>query len=121
MSTQVHLRVALAAFFLVFFQGLAVPQQPAGESQCCSVVRQALDAIGRIKKDTKRADIEKEFIPDGGIYSRSRTVYRFKLCTYIKVQISFTLDPKYKGFVDGSPIDTANSVSKPYIEFGAAD
>ena len=43
MSTQVRLRVALAAFFLVFFQGLAVPQQPAGESQCCSVVRQALD------------------------------------------------------------------------------
>jgi hypothetical protein len=97
------------------------PQQPGGESECCSIVQKALDAVGRIKKDTKRADIEKEFVQDGGIFSRSGTIYRYKLCPYIKVRVVFALDPAYKGFADGSPKDTANSVSKPYVEYGTSD
>jgi len=122
MNNRAFVRTAVTTIILAAVPcHSARPQQSGEESHCCSIVQQALAALGQIKKGTKRADIEREFVLDGGIYSRSETVYKYKLCPYIKVRVAFTLDPAYKGFADGSPNDTANSVSKPYVEYGTSD
>jgi hypothetical protein len=96
-------------------------QQSNQSSQCCSIVSDALEAVGRIKKDMTRADVAKEFLQEGGLFSREQTVYTFKMCPYIKIRVTFSPDPNYKGFSDGSPRDVVRSVSKPFIEYGVSD
>ena len=102
-------------------QKTASAQQSNQSSQCCSIVSEALEAVGRIKKDMTRADVAKEFAQEGGLFFREDTVYTFKVCPYIKIRVTFTPDPNYKGFADGSPRDVVLSVSKPFIEYGVRD
>jgi hypothetical protein len=99
----------------------AVAQQSGPNSSCCAIVAQAIDAIGRIKKDTARADIEKDFVADGGIFSRDETIYTYRLCPYVKIKVYFSLDPSSNDFARGSPRDVARSLSKPYLEYPARD
>jgi hypothetical protein len=99
------------------------PKRPGSSSdQCCSVVQNALQALDRIRKGTKRSEIEEQFVIDGGLFSRERTRYSFRLCPLIKVDIAFDADPKDSaGFATGSPNDTVSAVSKPYIEYPVTD
>jgi hypothetical protein len=96
-------------------------QEPSRTPGCCSIVEGALEAVGRIKTGEQRSVLEKEFVHDGGIYSRSETTYIYRACPYIKIRVTFALDPAYKDFVTGSPIDTVKSVSKPFVEYPARD
>jgi hypothetical protein len=90
--------------------------------QCCSIVSQALEAVGRIHKGTTRADVEREFVRDGGLFSRERTRYSFRICPSIKVEITFAPGKGGEGdFVSGSPSDTVTSVTKPYLEYPVKD
>jgi len=50
-------------------QKTASAQQSNQSSQCCSIVSEALEAVGRIKKDMTRADVAKEFAQEGGVFS----------------------------------------------------
>lgn len=115
-------QAALAALILISMPlRSAYARQASAESQCCSAVIRALDAVGHIKEGITRADVEKEFTQDGGLFSRGETIYTFKLCPYIKVKVKYTLDADYPGFADGSPRDVVQSTSKPYIEYSTGD
>lgn len=112
---------------LAFSAALVLPATNSGaqvttnNTQCCSAVDQALESVAHIKKDATRAEVEKEFKQDGGLYSREQTIYIYKKCPAIKIRVTFSLDPEYKGFADGSPKDTVQSVSKPYLEYPVKD
>lgn len=95
--------------------------QQANDSSCCTVTAQALDAAQRIKKDMFRADVEKDFLLDGGLFSREQSVYTYRRCPFIKIRVSFTLDPSSKDFSQGSPRDVVQAVSLPYIDYPVRD
>jgi len=90
-------------------------------SGCCSIVSQALSAVDRVKVGSSRADVEKAFEPDGGLFSREHTVYVFKRCPSIKIAIDFSLDKYVHVFASGAPTDQVVSVSKPYLEYPVRD
>jgi hypothetical protein len=112
--------LVISTSFGTFVPG-CMPQQSSNNSQCCTVIARALESVNRITKDTTRADVEKEFEADGGIYSRDQTVYVDRQCPLIKIRVSFVLDKAYKDFVTGSPRDLVVAVSKPYLEYPAKD
>ena len=85
------------------------------------MIDHALDEVHKIEKDMSRMDVEKQFQTDGGIFFRNQTVYVFKKCPAIKIRVTFTLDPTYNGFADGSPRDVVRSVSKPSLEYPSKD
>jgi hypothetical protein len=96
-------------------------EQSVAPASCCSIVTDALRAIDQIKVGSSRADIERAFKPDGGIFTREQTVYVFRRCNTIKMKIAFSLDTNSKDFASGAPTDRATSVSKPYVEYGFTD
>ena len=115
---------AIAVVACLLSVGIAVVasgQQPSSNPSCCSIVQAALESVDRIKTGEQRAALEKEFVQDGGLYSRSETRYTFRACPSIKIRVTFSLDAAYKDFVTGSSMDTVKSVSKPYIEYPARD
>lgn len=95
--------------------------QGSNSSDCCSIVAKALEATAKIKAGEARSDVERTFRQDGGLFSRSDTVYTYGECPYIKIRVTFAFDPSYKGFVNGSPRDTVVSISKPYLEYPVRD
>ena len=114
-------RIVSAVFALLAGAPLAQTSQTP-TAQCCSVVSQALEAVGRIHKGATRAEVEREFVADGGLFSREKTRYSFRLCPSIKVDVSFAPGKEADGdFVSGSPGDTVTSVTKPYVEYPVKD
>jgi hypothetical protein len=93
----------------------------AQQTSSCPVVTQALESVAQIKTGTTRSDVEKRFTQDGGLFSRSETVYTYNGCQYIKIRVRFSLDADFKGFVSGSPKDRVVSVSTPFLEYPAKD
>jgi len=84
-------------------------------------VEHALQVVGRIHKGLRRAEIEEEFVADGGLFSRQQTRYSLRACPEIKVNITFVLDKAVDSFAEGSPNDSVSEVSKPYLEYPAKD
>jgi len=64
--------------------------QSIGVPTYCALVKEALDAVNLITKGLTRKDVEKKFAQDGGLFSRSETVYVYKACPLIKVRITFS-------------------------------
>lgn len=121
---------ALAAGILsiVFFRAIVSqePQQmPASRCDACSEVTQALEAAQKINEGATREDVEKEFVHDGGLFSRDQTIYVYRQCHSIKIAVSFTHDPAdtsaESSFAEGAPGDRVKSVSRPYLEYPAMD
>jgi hypothetical protein len=90
-------------------------------SSCCSVVTDALTTVGRITKGSTRADVEREFRVQGGLFSRQDTIYVYRRCPQIGIRVTFLLDPSYRDFATGSPKDTVVSVSQPFIGYEVTD
>ena len=109
------------AVFLSCMTLIAEAQGNNRESQCCSVVTAALQAVGQIKKGRKRADVEKEFSEQGGLSGRNETIYVYKLCPLIKVRVFFSPSTDQKGSRKSRLDDMVRSVSTPYIEYPVKD
>ncbi len=85
----------------------------------CGVVRQALHDYGQIKVGTTRADLTKDFIPEGGMQFPTQTRYIYARCQYLHIEVDFELaKPSSIGF---SPEDKITHVSKLYVEYPAKD
>jgi hypothetical protein len=86
----------------------------AQDTSCCSVVKDALSAVGQITPGMSRRDVERAFTDDGGLSSRTEGRYVFRKCSYIKVKVKFS---KAAGTsVEESPDDVVTEVSSLYIE-----
>jgi len=102
-------------------------QSSANQPQinCCSAVEHAMQVVGRIQKGLLRAEIEKEFVADGGFNTRQHTRYSLRACHEIKVDITFALDKTVDktavNFAERSPTDAVSAFSKPYLEHTFAD
>lgn len=126
MKFIVDLRIVSTVFVL----SIIAPSAPAAvaraaqsdtQSQCCSAVAKALEAVNRIKTGMLRENVEEEFTQDGGIDFGSETVYTYKKCPLIKIRVGFS--PKTDGTAKSNNRlkDVVKSVSKPYIEYPSRD
>ena len=91
--------------------------QEEKESAGCGLVRGALFDVSHLKPGMTRADIERNFITDGGAMRMTDGRYLYRRCHYIKVDVTFTLARPQTI----SQEDTIVSVSKPYLEQPIAD
>lgn len=121
---KMKLLVGMICVFSVWFQQ-TIRQTPAPHAQdSCALIRQALDDTSHIKAGMTRAEVEKNFQPDGGLQSfsesSSTTRYVYLKCKFIKIEVKFKAAVVNEaGF--SSPNDTVIIVSKPYLEYPFAD
>jgi hypothetical protein len=90
----------------------------SGAREAC-VAQEALTQLQNVRVGMHRLDIERSFTQDGGMAFRDRTVYVFKKCPYIKVEVVFASDPAVEGRF--SPNDEVVSISKLFIDYPAKD
>jgi hypothetical protein len=120
-ATTYKLIFLITSSLMFFPTAGAIQNKQTPDRNCCAKVLQALDAVNNLKKGMTRAEVEKVFRLEGGLFSRNQSFYVYRDCPYIKVQVTFDLDPEYKDFVTGSPKDIVQSVSKPYLEYPVTD
>ena len=105
---------------LLFFLSTGSPNihTPQASGNCCGIVQQALKDARNLKIGMARQDIEKYgFAIGGGTAFRDHTVYEYKACDYIKVEIEFTFDKP--GPI--SPKDVIAKVSALEIDYPMKD
>jgi hypothetical protein len=91
-----------------------------GDCRGCGVVLQALKDAQNLKVGMARADIENHgFAVGGGMAFRDHTIYEYKGCNYIKVEINFNIDPAVSG--PASPKDKISKISGLEIDYPAKD
>jgi hypothetical protein len=86
----------------------------------CSVVEQALVARSKLKNGVTRAEVERDFVMDGGLIFRTSTSYVFSKCQFIKVKIEFEVDSKTPG-VEPSAHDRVKDISALSVEYPMKD
>lgn len=87
----------------------------------CHLVVEALRAVNELKPGMPRADLEKNFVLDGGISFPSSGTYTFKKCHYIKIDVGFEAHDLDKGTQSLSRTDAIVTISKPYLAYPIAD
>jgi len=116
----------IVGFLLVVALGVLafLEAQPSpgagGDSNCCQLVQDALQASQRIKSGETRRQLEADFREDGGAQVRDETRYIYRRCRYIRVDVDFKLAPPEDSPAD-SPDDTVVKVSKPYLAYPTMD
>lgn len=74
-----------------------------------------LRTIQTVRPGMTRRDVERLFIPDGGLSSGAPSIYVFRECLFIKVQVDFRPTLK-NGVWGGSADDVIVKISRPYLE-----
>lgn len=93
-------------------------QQAPKQSACCSIVEEALVSAGNIKPGMTRADIEKNFVMDGGLNFNATSFYTYRECPLIKIRVDFST---WTPGGEDSPKDIVKSVSEPYLQYPVRD
>lgn len=73
-----------------------------------------------VKIGVTRADVEKVFVPAGGMSTVSRKTYTFRRCPYFHVDVEFAAEPG-NATDDGSPKDKVVKISRPYLAWTIGD
>jgi hypothetical protein len=126
------MRYRIVSLLLAVFAwvGLAVGQSPAKPP----TVDQALTrSMGQILKDVSsiqagmtRAELLRVFTTEGGLSTRDEQQFVYRRCPYIKVIVNFHKPDDADVDWGGAPEeewagDVILSISKPYLEYSAAD
>jgi hypothetical protein len=92
----------------------AAPAAPSALSQTPQVILDAMNVVRGLKAGDTRAEVERNFVLDGGLNSNRESTYLFKGCCCIKIRVDFSLSPGSTSYF--STADTVIRVSKPYLE-----
>jgi hypothetical protein len=85
-------------------------QGRSGACDHCAWLRESLDHIETVQAGMFRADLERLFTYEGGIYSRSQQTYVYRKCPYIKVDVEFARSEENQ-----NSGDRISKISRPYI------
>src|SRR6266480_7165550 len=102
---------------------LVAPSRAADEADK-NLTKQMSDILAEWKKitpGTRRAELLKVFITEGGLSTAKRRTFVHRRCPYIKVDVDFTLSDPKQSAVDERPTDTVSKISKPYLEWSIGD
>ena len=83
-------------------------------------VGESLHTMQSVKEGMTRADLDKVFMPTGGLSSRTQQSYVYRGCPYFKVDVEFEPDTAASNTATGAT-DKITKVSKPYVEWPTGD
>ena len=86
----------------------------------CGLIVEAIEATTKLTPGMVRADVEKEFAEDGGMFFREHGRYTYRKCGYIKIDVEFSIEGGTETPVP-SPKDRIKKVSRPYLEYPFKD
>ncbi len=90
------------------------PTYPPGYEEHQKWVARSLDQMHTVKAGMTRADLNKVFTPEGGLYVSSAQTYVYRGCPYFKVRVTFQV--LGSGIeVPGNPKDKILSISEPVV------
>ena len=103
------------AALILFLASLGLSHEASvTDSNHVDWVRQSLAEMQKIKKGMTRADMERLFVPDGGLQVYGATRYVYRECPFFKVDVEFERAPNSPR--SGGPRDRIVKISKPYLE-----
>jgi hypothetical protein len=82
-------------------------------------VESSLREMQAVKVGMTRGDVEKVFVPEGGISTVSQKTYVFRKCPYFKVDMEFIVEPV--NAAGGGPNDKIVKMSRPYLAWTVGD
>ncbi len=106
--------VVLMCIWFVVASGTGVVGSDTGDH--CAWVQEALTHIESIQVGMPRAELERLFTTEGGIYSRSQRTYVYRNCPHIKVDVEFSSSDQNQ-----ISADRITKISRPYIARTIAD
>jgi hypothetical protein len=115
------LGVTLSAFAFILHQSESPAQAKAEQASGCALATQALESASKLKPGAIRADVEKDFDPDGGLSMRSRATYVYRRCRYVKIDVEFRIREGSQTTEGFSPDDQVSRVSSPYLAYPVSD
>jgi hypothetical protein len=80
-----------------------------------------MEAIDAIKPGMTRADLLTVFTVEGGISTRARRTYVYRLCPYIKVEVDFTPVTNPDDRLTEMSDDKILKLSRPYLQYSVTD
>ena len=86
----------------------------------CDSIDDSMKSVAELTAGKTRKDVEHGWREDGGLQSRTRSLYRFSRCEKIKIDVEFEVAPKTPAY-GWSADDKVKTVSKPYLELPAFD
>ena len=95
--------------------------QTSTNPPCCSLVERALTDAYTLKPGMKRSDVEKLFMQAGGMNFPNKTLYVYKGCRLIGLEVSYDINADAPGFKPFAPTDIIKSVSKLTIDYEPMD
>jgi len=110
--------LCLALVLLTHGSNVYASQQ---SSDGCQLIIEALKAAGELKPGMLRSDLEKSFVPDGGLSFPGSGTYIFRKCHYIKIDVEFGAHEFDQNTRELSRTDPITKVSKPYLAYPVAD
>ena len=87
--------------------------------QSCTTIEDALRSYGKLKTGMTRADLQTDFVQDGGLSFRGEGLYVYRKCAFIKIKVSFETDSNTRTAFSAK--DTIRSISQLYINYPSKD
>jgi hypothetical protein len=102
-------------------QDESVPMSAALTQERTKWIAKVLRQIGKIKPGMRRRDLLKVFTTEGGVSNRFQSTYVDVECPYIKVNVRFKAPSSERNIFTEDPNDIIESISQPYLAWGALD
>jgi hypothetical protein len=90
-------------------------------SPLTKTIVEVMETIDAIKPGMTRADLLTVFTVEGGISTRARRTYVYKLCPYIKVEVDFKAVTNPDDRLTEMSDDKMLTLSRPYLQYRVMD
>jgi hypothetical protein len=90
-------------------------------SPLTKTIVEVMETIDAIKPGMTRADLLTVFSVEGGISTRARRTYVYKLCPYIKVEVDFKAVTNPDDRLTEMGDDKILTLSRPYLQYSVMD
>lgn len=90
-------------------------------SPLTKTIVEVMETIDAIKPGMTRADLLTVFTVEGGISTRARRTYVYKLCPYIKVEVDFKAVTNPADRLTEMSDDKILTLSRPYLQYRVMD
>jgi hypothetical protein len=99
---------------------IAFGQDLPHDQDAIQFLEKAMKAVREIQLGEARAELERDFVLDGGLQTAQNSRYVYRACHFIKIDVGFTIS-NASSLPEPAPTDQVRHVSKPYLEYPFAD
>jgi hypothetical protein len=99
---------------------IAFGQDPPRAQDATKFLEKAIRVVSEIHSGEARADLERDFVLDGGLQTAQNSRYVYRTCHLVKIDVEFTIS-NASALPEPAPTDQVKHISKPYLEYPYAD